>query len=81
MEVTTSGQAGNDQKKKALEGKKPRPPPGIGGTVASLVIGPDWFAAKEENKREKFWWSPGKTTQKGSTASSSDKSLLTLIDS
>ena len=36
-----------------------RPPPGVSGTVASLVISPDWFAAKEDNKRERFWWSPG----------------------
>ena len=36
-----------------------RPPPGVSGTVASLVISPDWFAAKEANQRERFWWSPG----------------------
>ena len=50
------GSAGGGKK-----GRPPpaRPPPGISGTVASLVISPDWFAAKEENKRERFWWSPG----------------------
>ena len=42
-------------------GKKPLPPPGISGTVASLVISPEWFAAnpKETNRRERKWWSPG----------------------
>ena len=41
--------------------KKPagRPPPGISGTVAALVISPDWFADKEANQRPKHWWSPG----------------------
>ena len=47
--------------------KKPagpmRPPPGISGTVAALVISPDWFAAKEANQRPKHWWSPSKLLQ------------------
>lgn len=50
-------QAANNGKERK---KAPRPPPGISGTVANLVISPDWFAAKEANQRDRFWWSPGK---------------------
>lgn len=38
--------------------RAPRPPPGISGTVANLVISPDWFTSKEANQRDNFWWSP-----------------------
>ena len=51
---TAQGKPGGVGKKAPL-----RPPPGVSGTVASLVISPDWFAAKEANQRERFWWSPG----------------------
>ncbi len=40
--------------------RAPRPPPGISGTVATLVISPDWFASKDANQRDNFWWSPGR---------------------
>ena len=40
-------------------GKKPLPPPGISGTVASLVISPEWFAANPKETVERKWWSPG----------------------
>lgn len=54
--AVSAAPAAQEQRKKA-----PRPPPGISGTVASLVISPEWFAAKESaNQRERFWWSPGK---------------------
>ena len=49
--------------KKQDAGKKPLPPPGISGTVASLVISPEWFAAtskENSNQRDRKWWSPGK---------------------
>ena len=38
--------------------RTPRPPPGISGTVANLVISPDWFAQGENQKTWSFW-SPG----------------------
>ena len=43
----------------AAAGKKPLPPPGISGTVASLVISPEWFAANPKETVERKWWSPG----------------------
>ena len=43
----------------AKAGKKPLPPPGISGTVASLVISPEWFAANPKETVERKWWSPG----------------------
>jgi hypothetical protein len=54
MEATSSQQQSGKK-----DQKRPRPPPGISGTVANLVISPDWFASKEANQRERFWWSPG----------------------
>ena len=48
--------------KNKKSGGKPLQPPGISGTVASLVISPDFFADKNGGKssRPKQWWSPGK---------------------
>ena len=48
--------------KKKGGGGKPLQPPGISGTVASLVISPDFFADKNDPKsrRAKKFWSPGK---------------------
>ena len=47
---------------KKTDKKKPLQPPGISGTVASLVISPDFFAGKETTNTRKaaHWWSPGK---------------------
>ena len=44
----------------AAAGKKPLPPPGISGTVASLVISPEWFAAnpKETVERKRLQLKP-----------------------
>ena len=66
--AATRGETAQGGKKTDAGGKKVRsgplqPPPGVSGTVASLVISPDWFAAKEESKRERFWWSPGRYLQ------------------
>ena len=53
------GQPGSAPAAKKKPAGPMRPPPGISGTVAALVISPDWFAAKEANQRPKHWWSPG----------------------
>ena len=68
--------------KKKGGGGKPLQPPGISGTVASLVISPDFFADKNDPKsrRAKKFWSPGKWTSKPFHIQKIDNILLFLSE-